>query len=284
MKNIGEIIYKELQDKEWLEEHYTRKKLSAPCIQRLLNTKSNSTVTEALKRAGIKMRSISEATDCRFEDDVELKDLDVLYGSLLGDCHLCVTNKSNVRKASIVKQNKYKDHLYFFASLVSNDPKIKERFNKLKYKGIIKVYPAWSFRTKASTKLSKIYNEWYAENLNRRKIVPKNIRLTPKMILHWFLDDGCSWYRKDRGAPDVEFCSESFSKEENLYLIKELRNLGLNSWLNKKKLKETIGYRIRLANSSVERFFQLIGPCPIQSLEYKWKSKKNNLKYNQIKI
>lgn len=267
---VGKIKYQELHDKKWLFQKYWNEKLSMWDICRLLNVSSPNTVRKALNKHEIAIRNISQSTTARFPDNINISNTEVLDGSLLGDCHLHVNNKFKVQKASIVKNNKFIDHLRYFSKFVVdnvNEAKISPRKNRLRYKGKWKDYDGFNLRTSSSEKLVSYYERWYPISQNRKKSIPIDLKLTPTVILHWFMDDGYSYYRKNRRCVIVEFCSESFTYKENLRLKKELERFHIKCSIDKDKS----GYRIRVISSSTNDFFNLIGECPVNSLRYKWK-------------
>jgi len=51
------------------------------------------------------------------------------------------------------------------------------------------------------------------------------------------------------------------------YLISELNRLGIKSSL--RKVKCGTGWHIRVSSTQVNDFFDLIGECPVESMQYK---------------
>ena len=74
----------------------------------------------------------------------------------------------------------------------------------------------YKFQTPVDKRLKDEYDRWYPNWNNFKKIVPDGLELTPKILLHWFLDDGTTSWRKQKRSKSVRltFCSESFSYED----------------------------------------------------------------------
>lgn len=72
------------------------------------------------------------------------------------------------------------------------------------------------FRTSASVQLYDYLEIWYPDG---KKIVPKNISLTPTTLLHWHIGDGSTGkkqiflYTQRFPKADVEFLSKLIEKE-----------------------------------------------------------------------
>ena len=132
-----------------------------------------------------------------------------------------------------------------------------------------KLCPSFLLRSFVNEELLKVYRLWYSD----KKVVPNSLLLTKKTLLHWFMDDGSTSWRTDRKSKQVRlvFCSESFTKEENEFLVCQLRsNFDLKASV--KRCPSGSGYRIGIGQSSIVQFFDVIGPCPVPSMEYKWKT------------
>lgn len=67
----------------------------------------------------------------------------------------------------------------------------------------------------------------------------------------------------------VGLCSESFTEKENLILSDGLKKLGIENYL--KKVEWGNKYRISIKCNYSNYFFSVIGKCPVNSMEYKWK-------------
>lgn len=279
----GESVYKELNDREWLYNKYFVENLSTLQIRELLGIKCSNSVKQAIERFGWKTRNQRDGIT-RNTLDVFIDNPDFINGSLLGDGSLSIYNReSPICCPFFHKKNKYEDHLQWFAShlLSEKDVKIEEKIHRIKSKDKIQEYNVFTFRTLSTPKLMEYYRRWYPKENEYKKVVPKNLILTPTMILNWFLDDGSTtWRDRQPEYQDRHWCqrtqqillsfsSESFTKDENQFLAAQLMKMGLNAKLQ--KTNSGTGWRVTINQSSVNDFFDMIGDCPVPSMEYKWK-------------
>lgn len=129
------------------------------------------------------------------------------------------------------------------------------------------------FSTKRMTKITQLYRIWYKQaNGKYVKILPLNIEelLTPIALAHWIMGDG---YFTDGS---VKICTDNFTKEEVLILIKILGDkFGINATINKRKnTNSKVMWRVRISKLSMEKLEQLVGPYLIPEMLYKLGIKK----------
>jgi transposase len=113
---------------------------------------------------------------------------------------------------------------------------------------------AWHAKTAFYKDLFILKTLWY----NKKKRVPKDLKITPLTLLFWYLGDG---QKVDYGAL---LCSESFCRKDNIRLSRQLDQLQI-------KNKVTPNNRIRICGK--EGFLALmntIGECPIKCYTYKF--------------
>jgi hypothetical protein len=134
------------------------------------------------------------------------------------------------------------------------------------------VFSAWFYINSCPYhKFISLRSDWYgSKNGKTRKIIPKELELTPKTILFWYLGDGCLIRRKSdkNRVPFIVLATNCFSKEDIDFLIKKLEELNLNFYPVKYKSgftgKES-GYCLysKTRDGTPYRFFKLIGlECP----------------------
>lgn len=263
--------YIKLNDIEWLHAQYVVNKLSTIEIAEIVGAKSCNSIRQALLGAGISLRTYSEGL--RVNNYLIELDDEIINGSLLGDASLRKYNKSsNGSIPYFSKNNKHKDHVELIAkSFYGNS------YSDHVYGGINKCrgrsFEYWRIRTPADERFTEYYCKWYPEENNYKKVVPPDLILTPRVILHWFMDDGSSYrryrYAKHSNEIIIRFSSESFTQADNQYLVEQLNRYSLNA--DVERCNSGTGYRIKIAQIKSLDFFNLIGECPIESMKYKWK-------------
>lgn len=264
--------YPLLNDKEWLYQKYINEKLSTEQILKLVGCKTANSVRQSLIRFDIEVRTRTVGLTCNRVNDGFNFNQEVIYGCLLGDGGLSKWNKfSDESNPFFRKRNKFKDHIEHIANLLGlNENSISYEYVKSsKSNTMCDVY---TLKSASYKELLPIYKKWYPESNDFKKIVPNDIIITPTVLLHWFMDDGCTWYRKDRkNTPIVgSFSSESFTKEENMMLIEKIKD-STGLLLTPQKCNSGTESRISIPTSQIKAFFEVIGNCPVNSLEYKWK-------------
>jgi hypothetical protein len=113
------------------------------------------------------------------------------------------------------------------------------------------------FHTRQSQELTQLRTRFYRGKV---KIIPNDLALDPVMLAVWFMDDGSRCRESD-----VYLNTQQFNAKSQQILIQALSKLGLESALNKDK--EYL--RIRFLKSSIPRFFEIIKPYIIPSMQYK---------------
>jgi len=104
---------------------------------------------------------------------------------------------------------------------------------------------------------------WYPDG---KKIVPKDVNLTSKSVLLWYLGDGL--LIKLTKSVCIELCTDGFSKKCIDLLAEKLNKLDIFSSIKKNKKNQ---YRIIINLNSIRRFFCLIGwESPIKCYDYKF--------------
>jgi transposase len=281
-----ESKYKELNDEKWVYQKYVVEKLGTNKIMEIIGARHPNSVRQALNRFGIPVRSISEGLTCKRNNDgliLNEKTLEIINGCLLGDGSMIKWNpESDNSNPYFKKRNKYYDHVSYVASEIGGI-NVEESNEKCSWDKT-KPYTVFSLRTKSHKELLPLYKEWYPESNNFKKVVPRSLYLTPIMLLHWFMDDGSSYLRKRKyknnrqgsikrqkhDQVQICFCCESFSKEDQEFLVQKMsNNFGIESTI--RNYKDGTGWRIHIRQSYAQRFYEIIGPCPVPSMQYKWK-------------
>jgi len=247
------------RNREWMNEHYIGLEESMFAIAREARC-SSETIWKWLHKFDIPTRTPSEAIFLARRNHLDFSDKlsDLLEGELLGDG--CIT-MTGFRSASYSHSSKYRDYLIWlseiFASLgIGQVGKINkywiEKYDTFSYKYTSRSYP----------ELVPMREKWYPDG-SRKKIVPKDLILTPIMSRQWFIGDG-NLHNQVGARPDISFYTNDFDKPSINHLLKELRSKGFK--VTYRPARNIIGMSVH----SVKDFLSWIGPCPIDCYSYKW--------------
>lgn len=127
-------------------------------------------------------------------------------------------------------------------------------------------YESWRYETLVHPYFTDAYDRWYPAG---KKIVDRSfVKLTPRMLAYWLMGDGSD--TKDHNSQKITFSCESFTKDEQNFLIKKFKEIGIDHVRMEKSKKN---YRLCIAVSeSVNKFIDLV--TPFVTSEYKYKLKK----------
>lgn len=117
----------------------------------------------------------------------------------------------------------------------------------------------------AGTFWDEQYDRWYPRG---RKIIPRDVEISPALLATWYLDDGC------RERNRAVFCTEGFDDDSVLFVAERLREFGIFPTLVRHRGG---GLRLYVGNGgygqeehySAERFFTYIGPYVPAAMRYK---------------
>ncbi len=279
----GKSAYELLNNKFWLENQYIEQRKSTIEIGNIAGCCAG-VVFKSLKRHGIKVRDRSWGHRIKRNDNF-IFDIPVIEGSLLGDASIAKTKSGN---NPLVKNNINYDHILFFANKIfSKDAEKRIRGPITRNNGSStfrgKIYKNQEFYAVSSLRhpeLKIIRDRWYPDG---EKIIPRDITLTKDSLLHWFLDDGYSYYvTRHKKVPKwtktvvrVQFATQSFKKEDLDFLCKKIFDLfkiKITPRIHRRHgVIQGYGYFLEISETQTRDFFDLIGPPPVPSLAYKWK-------------
>jgi len=274
-------VYKELNDREWLVENYENNLRSCLNISKEIGCNNNA-VRQALIKHGIRVRNPSEAQLTKSTTNLQINK-SILDGSLMGDAYLAKWRKGSNSLPRLGKANKFLDHVMWFAKSFEDSPNIQLQFDSK-----TKSFPSYVYRSNVDPQLEDYYKRWYPESNNYKKVIPDDLVIDQMFLLQWFLDDGYSHLRNRKVEMELKgwkqnidqvlvgFCTECFELEQQQNLcdkINEKYDISIKPkkivWKNSTESKE--GYRLTVAQTKTNNFFNIIGECPIETLKYKWK-------------
>src|SRR5271165_3446922 len=209
----------------------------------------------------------------------------VLIGGLLGDFYL-YQNKNHInagissrRAEKDIEYMKYEYNLYkdFCSNVGISEETNVMNFKQVKLLGLDEkfigaIHKGISFRTRVQPVFTPFKEKWYPEG---KKIVPKDLKLTPLICAIWFCDDGCIVRMLRKTMQDklrLQLSTDGFTKKEVLFLISLLEKEIGGEYHCSHKRKEH--YYIRAEHDTAVKFIKYIEPVFPQSMKRKsdkWK-------------
>ena len=256
------IKYPMLHDREWLDGKYNGEQLSVAEIAKECGA-SYGAVWTNLEKFGLDRRDKRRAAS-KSRDDGFVLDAEVLAGCLLGDGTLYMSKRRSLVAAPyFAVAHAKRDHTEYVASLLFPDgwgDRVKEMPN-----GKNSIH---RLTTLTHDQLIPLYRAWYSEERGFRKGVPPNLVLTPTIMLHWFMDDGCL-QNSGRTSGNIVLSTQGFSRDEQESLCEQMNGRwNLSSRLQKSRSGS--GWQIAIPVIRTKLFLEVVGPCPVESLQYKW--------------
>ena len=172
---------------------------------------------------------------------------DIIIGSLLGDAYITRRGQIQFEQSGKQKEYLYWKHQELGSISYKNISKV-ERFDKRFSKRYIS-YRFWTRQYFLSWR-EKFYKD-------DKKIVPKDIRLTPLSLAIWYMDDGCL------SDNHCIIATDGFSKEDIIFL----QDAFLKRFLIKSSVKN--GSKIAIKRESFNTFFSLVNPYILSSMRHK---------------
>ena len=219
-----------------------------------------TTVQHWFLRCGIKGRDPSEwKLKYASHFDITPAARSFLTGSLLGDGHL---ERTTHTARLVIGTNRESYAGWYKAQLASfgiEGAPIRHTINVRKGKE----HPRFEFKSHSYVELGDLAKRFYTDG---GKIVPRDIEITPLMLLVWYLDDGELWHQKS-SSDQIQLCTDAFPPEDVQFLVGKLSGLGFSARYYKSR------NRIRINAISVPDFLEYIGPCPdmlYSDFHHKW--------------
>lgn len=240
------------KNKVWLQKKYLKEKLSQRQIGRLCNT-SNVLICYWMKKFNIFARSnhSSQANHCNLSQEA----IEWIDGELLGDG--CLRSGSSYSARFDYASKHYEYIIYISRTLesfgIKQSGRIRKKINK-KWGNISYSYVSLSY-----VELLPIRKKWYP---NDKKIVPKDIKLTPLTCRQWYIGDG-SLINREVSKIQIVLATYGFFINDVKKLVKGLIGLG---FITTRRNCNTIHISIY----SVKSFLDYIGECPVNCYKYKF--------------
>lgn len=244
-------------NKEWLQKKYLIEMLSTRQIARLCNC-GKTAINNWIKKHNIPIRSMAEGNHLSKTNHCNLtkEAKQWIDGELLGDG--CLYPSSNYC-VGFCSSSKYKEYAQYVSDTLNSFGikqcgKIIEQYYKemdcYDYKYTSLTYP----------ELMPIRKRWYP---NGKKIIPKDLKLTPLVLRQELIGDGCL-HIQTVARPYITLSTCGFPIKDVDWLVKELNKSGF------KATRRPSDNTIHISSYSTKEFLNYIGKCPVQCYDYKW--------------
>ena len=186
------------------------------------------------------------------------KAIEWINGELLGDGCL---QSCSIYSARFQYGSKYLEYIeYIRDTLKSFGIKQSGKIRKT----YIENYGAYifSYSSLSYVELRPIRERWYPKG---KKIIPKDLELTPLTCRQWYIGDGSLKHRKigGQGRPRIVLATHCFVIPDVENLIGKLIYLGFKTtrWLSNE---------MYISTYSTKEFLNYIGKCPVKCYQYKF--------------
>lgn len=250
---------KKYKNKEWLGKEYLENKRSMREIGEKCGV-SAATIKYWMVKNKIPVRTSAEAHHVLFKNHCNIMGsaIEFINGELLGD--MCVRSKSRF-SARISYSSKHKKYLEWLSRQLSQW-EIKQSGRLAWHNVKWSQNKIWGYSSCYYPELLRFINFFYP---NGKKIVPRDIELTPLVCRQWYIGDG---HKDQRNGwnPSIVMATGGFIEKDVEFLAHKLSSLNI-------KAKRTKTNNIYIPVKSTQRFFKHIGPCPKEIEDiygYKW--------------
>ena len=291
---MGEEELKDILNKMYLEDRLSTNDIVSKFKETYDLDVSGNVVYLLLKEFGVQLRSISESVSMAtrtldYSVDYLAQDplmKEVIDGLLISDASISHDKKAQYHRFSM--SSSQEEFIKFSSSFIKElAPYLYDREALGKSRGN-KGYEKkrFSFSTASHPSISKERIRWYRDG---KKIIPKDIRITPMMLKMWYYGDGSIVTNKNSNTCVVRLSTDGFDTKDIEFLVEQLDlQAGIKS-------KNSDG-RIKLKTESIPTFFNFIGrKSDLECYSYKfdvdewrfWKpmkkvSKELGIPYNRL--
>lgn len=199
--------------------------------------------------------------------DIKLtqKQIEILEGELLGDGYLYRMKKTH--NACFILGSVEGGHVKHISKVLPSEVFGKKPFRLVDNSRGYGDGKIWRLDTLHLPIFTKSYERWYP---NGKKIVPKDLILTPTTCSYWYIGDGT--YNKE--GHTIGLFTNSFSADDIDNLVNQLRERGIECkrqkihTRNNRKLEWYIAINVKGAST----FLKYIGEPILDCYRYKWSS------------
>lgn len=249
------------KNKDWLENKYINESLSSNQIgaDRKVDP---TTIQYWIKKNNISIRTLEEAKHVRSLRQVNhctlsKKAIEWINGAVLGDGYL---SSSSDYSACLYYGSKFFDYCKYISETL-NSFRIKQCGNiNEQYNKDWNCY-AYQYVSLKYAELLPLRKHWYPAG---KKIVPRDLKLTPLTCQQWYIGDGYLYPGKNNIRSHIVLSTCGFPVVDVEWLRIQLTKLGF------KTTRQPSGNTLRISVHSTKEFLNYIGSCPIKDYQYKW--------------
>jgi len=232
---------------EWLYQEYHNKGTLVIDIANILGI-HYSTVYEWLRHYGIPIRNNSEAQHFSRKNSVVITPYlsEMLIGELLSDGALSLS--CGPLSTSYKHTSKHRKYVSWLSHEFSSQGLQQSGNIRLRSDG------CWDYQTLNYPELVQLRDRFYPNK--GKKIIPPDLILTPTILLHLYLGDGCLACNK-KGLPGIRIATCCFDRASHKVLSNELSRIGIQHTV-------CLGTKasIYIKTGSVQDFLGFAAPCP----------------------
>jgi len=186
--------------------------------------------------------------------NISQENIEWINGELLGDGSLVSSSSYSAR---VCYASKFLEYINYISIILKSFG--IEQSGEI-YKQYHKKFNCYSYgyHSKMYVELLAIRRKWYP---NGKKIVPRDIIITPITLRQWFIGDGYLRKRK-KGRPHIILATDGFSISDIEWLVVQLNKLGFKA--------KRVSLIIYISAHSTREFVNYIGECPAKCYQYKF--------------
>lgn len=192
----------------------------------------------------------------------------VLIGGLLGDFYIYQNKNHKNAGISCGRSSKDKEYAQYQADMFETfcNNRLEDIFTCDKRTG--KTYHRVWFRTRVAEVFTPYRKKWYPDG---KKIVPRDLILTPLICAIWFCDDGTVVLNKKKNkVHSMSLATDGFKKEDVEFLFSLLKDtIGNGFVVQQKRYKGKSAFYIRLQKEAMVSFIKYIDPVFPNSMKRK---------------
>lgn len=178
-----------------------------------------------------------------------------LSGLMLGDGSIVYPNKNASQNPRLQTRRQVQDLEYLewqhslFEKFYSVGPTPVSQYDRR----TDKLYSSYHLQSRTCEIFKNWHKTWYPDG---KKIIPKDLRLSPLTLLVWFLDDGCI-IKKSESNLILKLATNGFKPEDTLFLAKLLED-----FLGEKisMYRNGNGYILRGSTKTSRKLISIIEP------------------------